>query len=402
MERKHSHHIKTSSRSRHRLTRRRSGHRVKVASTPSAPDMLARGVIMISFLLIGIGIMYTPSSASHKAVSSTPTITEAIPLATPIPDTTAEPVALAEPTDSAMPGTSPATPVSVPTMVSLPTPLPIKPAVPVPTETPVPTGTPVPNPTPVGEIDIIHNVDVPFDWYMGQGYMYQGAFEPAAQTNCGPASVAMATRFTSGNTIQATPEQIRDLIPNRAGKNEGMYLSDELVAMEHFDLPHRKLSFEQVEEALARGHIVQASVVMSEIEYNPGANTFPERISGRYYKYESGHSIIIKGLVEESRTGQRFFIVYDPNVWHTNPKYFYGGDERYPKGRDRLYRYEQVEAAYIEAVEYLATPDWPITPTPEMVESYTTSTPETATVWCPSAGSGLVDVFWCDAASTAE
>lgn len=269
---------------------------------------------------------------------------------------------------------------------------------------------PTPGPTSTHEPPVVHNIHAPIDWYVWQGYWQGGVLEPGAKFNCGPATIAMALRYGSNNALRLTPEEVRDTIPHKRGKQEGMYHTDLAIALDYWEMPWRKVSsLEEIEQAIAQNHIVVASVRMSKIRHADasapiqvcGADGICTAISGRYSDYEGQHAVVVKGFVEDRTSGQRYVVVYDPDVWGGNATYYYMGDTRFPKGLDRLYPYKEFQdALYAQrprALEILATPWEPIEyidPQSGVVlaaEQDIISSP----FWCAEQQGEVSHVEWC-------
>lgn len=265
-------------------------------------------------------------------------------------------------------------------------------------------------PTTTAQPHVVHDIHAPIDWYVWQGYWNDDELEPGAKFNCGPATVAMALRYGSNNALQLTPEEVRDTIPNKRGKQEGMLHTDMVVALDYWEMPWRKVtSMEEIEQAIARDHIVVASVRMSKIRHadeNPPLQACtPDQtcvaISGRYSSYEGQHAVVVKGFVEERATGQRYVVVYDPDVWGGNVNYYYLSDARFPKGLNRLYPYEEFrDALYARrprALEILATPWEPIEyidPQSGVVIAAERSV-NSSPFWCSPQEGDVSNVGWC-------
>jgi hypothetical protein len=79
-------------------------------------------------------------------------------------------------------------------------------------------------------------------------------------------------------------------------------------------------------EQLNNGKIIIVNVNMKDFTYNSNEE---QRID-RFYSYNSGHFLIIKGY--KNVDGNIFFEVYDPNNWHLT---YQDGTS---KGKDRYYR----------------------------------------------------------------
>jgi hypothetical protein len=252
-------------------------------------------------------------------------------------------------------------------------------------------------------LDVVYDIQAPFAWYVWQGYQRDGQLEPGAKVNCGPATVAMALRYGSNNMIQVSPEEVRDMIPRRAGTLSGMVLVDLVTALDQWQVPTRRLrTLPEIAAAIANDHIVLINLHMSaiapeqeEVSSAPGA--LLPTITGRYYEYDQQHGLVLKGIVRDSQTGRRYFVVYDPNVWAGNPIYYYHGDARYPKGLNRLYAYDQLAAAmqpphFFEAIEILATPAQPIPVAEPILREPVTVTP----AWCYQTPADVADLVWCE------
>ncbi len=277
------------------------------------------------------------------------------------------------------------------------------------TTAPHATSTLPPPPTATPRPLVIHDIEAPIDWYVWQGYWRDGELEMGAKFNCGPAAVAMALRYASNNALQLTPEEVRDLIPHKQGKAEGMLPEDLLFALDHWEVPWRSLTrLEEIEQAITRNHVVLVSVRMSKISATDDAppvwacagEGVCEVVSGRYYTYEGQHAVIAKGMVQDSRTGQRYVVVYDPNVWGGNEHYYYQGNVQYPKGLNRLYPYEEFEAAFYaqrpKALEILATPWEPIAvPEAASVTSPASQPVQSQPFWCYQLGRDVGELGWC-------
>lgn len=257
------------------------------------------------------------------------------------------------------------------------------------------------------QMAVIHDIQAPIDWYVWQGYWNSdGQLEPGASYNCGPAAVAMALRYGSNNALHLTPEQVRDAIPRVRSQQKGTYPADLQVALSYWFIPWREVtSLEGILQAIAQDHIVLTSVDMDKVspEYLgtsvqvclPDERCLP--ISGRYYDYQGRHVVVAKGIVQDSRTGQRYVVVYDPNVWGWNRAYYYLDDQRFPKGLNRLYRYEEFEQAFrstgFPAIEILATPWQPIAitlPTDAVVQPV-----DSVPFWCSQVKGDVAEPGWC-------
>jgi hypothetical protein len=311
------------------------------------------------------------------------------------------------------------------TSTALPTQTPTIAPVPTATARPrlTPTTVPLLTPTPTETWTAIHDIQAPFDWYVWQGQLRPDkTLQFSAATNCGPSVVSMAVRYASNNTIRPTPEDVRTVIPRIRGTTDGTYPEDEIVALQHWQIPWRDIeTLAEIEQAIAANHIVLISLDMVHI--SPGADlvevsscedetclqingqayaytNMTDIITGRYNPYTGRHAVVIKGVVIDD-DGKKYFVVYDPNVWtNGGTRYYYLGDERYPRGMNRLYAYDEVERGFVKsfkAQEILATPWNPITSanaqSPETLQPIPTISHP---FWCYQANSTHVQVRWCN------
>ncbi|MDO5717152.1 MAG: C39 family peptidase [Tissierellia bacterium] len=184
--------------------------------------------------------------------------------------------------------------------------------------------TPTPDPKPVDQ-DVHVSSNRPWDWYMDQGYtgQYSG-------NNCGPTSVAMVMKWLDRYSRE-TGKTVRDWYPNNGDwwstnmitsyfRNHGVSYSS-----------RRYYGTSTVTNAIDNGNIVLVCMTMEAVSrnYNPRYSN-----KGKFYSYDSGHFLIIKGYKKEG--GTLYFEVYDPNNWGMT----YSNGQ--PMGKDRLYLASEV------------------------------------------------------------
>jgi hypothetical protein len=256
----------------------------------------------------------------------------------------------------------------------------------------------------------VHDIRAPIDWYVWQGYWRDGQLEAGAKFNCGPASVAMALRYSTNNALRLTPDQIRDLIPRVQGQyDKGTYPADLAVVLDRWQVPWREVtSMDEIAQAIAQNHIVIVPVDMDHISDGrvaPAVQACSQEqascipISGRFNDYQGRHVVVAKGIVQDSQNGQKYVVVYDPNVWDGNTTYYYRNDSRYPRGLNRLYAYEEFERAFqsttFHAIEVLATP-WSPVELPDAAASTGEPPPaRSAPFWCYQAQGEVAHIHWC-------
>ncbi len=166
-----------------------------------------------------------------------------------------------------------------------------------------------------------------YNWYIDQGYTGW-----ASDSNCGPSSSVMAEKWYNPNA-NATAEMARNRYPMNGGwwstNTVSQYLNDEGV-------PNRTVYYSgenTLTSVLDRGNIAIICVNTGYI----GFNNNPYSNIGRFYQYEGGHFLIVKGYVYQNN--RLYFEVYDPNNWGET----YSNGQ--PKGKDRLYPANEVSTS---------------------------------------------------------
>ncbi len=163
------------------------------------------------------------------------------------------------------------------------------------------------------------NNDRDYDWYVDQA-----ATGVHAGNNCGPSSIEMAAKWYNEDT-KATAEKAR----KKFRSSGGWWYSDDINnALELYDIPYKIIALESdidLRNIIDQGSIAIINNSMGYIPYNNNNN---ERIN-RFYTFDSGHYLIIKGYVVAD--GALYFEVYDPNNWYESY------DDGEPKGKDRFY-----------------------------------------------------------------
>jgi PKD repeat protein len=172
----------------------------------------------------------------------------------------------------------------------------------------------------VSPIPSRHAWEPDYDWYKTQ-------FGTGITGNCGPATVAMASYWSSG--IDTSVASIRSEI--------GMPHANGAIAFAHMEkpldnrgVPHslrRVGSPEDLRDVIDRDGICIVLIDTSRIEHvggDPRSN-----LIGRYYWESTGHYLVVKGYTLDGR----YFIVYDPipSDWRSNGL-------RYPDGASMLGR----------------------------------------------------------------
>jgi len=159
----------------------------------------------------------------------------------------------------------------------------------------------------------------PYSWYIDQGNT--GYY---SNNNCGPSSTTMALKWYNRN-FSKTAEDAR----NTYLENGGWWTTTDVT--NYLRLNNTRYSVINssgegtLKNTLKQGNIAILCIDTSYLRYN--ANS--EQRVGRFYDYQGGHFIVIKGYIVVD--GKTYFEVYDPNNW----------DETYSdgqaKGQDRYY-----------------------------------------------------------------
>ncbi len=177
------------------------------------------------------------------------------------------------------------------------------------------------------------------DWYRYQGE--QSSFDPFGNesSNCGPASVAMAIAWATG--LHLPVREIRQII----GTN-GYTTTDQLGgALTQWGVRHERSvsNAADIRAALTRGNIAIVGLAMGAVSPGrdiEGASADPGLRTGSYTASSMMHFIVVKGITPDGT----HFIVHDPNVWGRSPSPQYWYSDGSAKGKDRLYRMNEVEA----------------------------------------------------------
>ncbi len=175
------------------------------------------------------------------------------------------------------------------------------------------------------------------DWYRYQGEASSFDAWGNEGSNCGPASVAMAIKWVTGLDLP-----VRD-IRGYLGEN-GVTTLDQLTRLlTHWGVRYRYsiADAEDIKAVLARGNVALVGLSMSAISPGAdfeGASASPQLRTGRYSDFAGLHWLLVKGTTPDGR----YFIVHDPNVWGRPDNHRYWYSDGSPKGKDRLYRVDEV------------------------------------------------------------
>ena len=163
-----------------------------------------------------------------------------------------------------------------------------------------------------------------YDWYINQ--IGSGADE---YINCGPACAVMAAKWSDRN-FNETVLDARNSFPDVL--NQWWFYRHIRDYLEYNDVSITYSYSFNLNDAISyldNGRIIIANIRAGDISYGDDNSG-----TGRFYSYDEGHFIILKGYY--TIDGNTYFEVYDP---FTINEYYGDGS---PKGRDRLYPANEV------------------------------------------------------------
>ncbi|MBU1220876.1 C39 family peptidase [Myxococcota bacterium] len=170
-----------------------------------------------------------------------------------------------------------------------------------------------------------------YEWYrtqMGTG--------PAEGSNCGPTSVAMASHWWD-EAFNTSVETIRSTIT--PGDTGWWYTNHIEQALTNLGTPWRILeaSKQNILDTLDNGSVLLICINMG---YITQAMVPAETHYNRFYSYDSGHFLIVKGYIDDGQ----WLIVHDPNNWSGD---YYDANQTMPMGLDRYYHVDEVVASML-------------------------------------------------------
>ena len=169
-----------------------------------------------------------------------------------------------------------------------------------------------------------------YDWYIDQGLTGEHSND-----NCGPASAVMAMKWIDEDFMGTAEEARQQFIPEGGWwftSTIAEYFDSHGLDYSYwdFDLEDKARGIEDLKGLIESGNIVLLCVDIGYVsyEYEEGL-----RIN-RFYGYDDGHFIIVKGYVEvDDRT---YFEVYDSNNWEMTY------EDGSPLGKARYYDAEEL------------------------------------------------------------
>lgn len=158
-----------------------------------------------------------------------------------------------------------------------------------------------------------------YDWYIDQEHTGD-----ANNNNCGPASAVMAAKFQN-QALKTTAEEARNLYP----KDNGWWSTGDISNFFTLNNIDNEIDdfdgYHEIKATIDQGDIVLVCIDTTYISANDQLNDQ----TGRFYGYQGGHFLVIKGY--KKIDGNFYFEVYDPNNWSELQE---NGTE---KGLDRYY-----------------------------------------------------------------
>ena len=163
------------------------------------------------------------------------------------------------------------------------------------------------------------------DWYIDQANTGEHSND-----NCGPSSVTMAGKWFNKGSFTHTAEDARNSYRPEGG---WWYTDDIMNYLDDVKVPYFVIEYtneDDLLDAVFDGNIILICNNMGYIKRNYNPN---ERV-GRFYQFNSGHFLILKGI--RLVDGKWYIESYDPNSW----------DKRYSsgeiKGLDRYYSLDEL------------------------------------------------------------
>lgn len=159
-----------------------------------------------------------------------------------------------------------------------------------------------------------------YDWYIDQGNTGS-----ASNNNCGPSCAVMTMKWLSSN-FAGTVEDARNIYPENGGwwKTNNISNFFDLNGVNNYSI-NQTVNETQLKKQIKQGNIAILCINTTYLPYNKNSE---ERV-GRFYTYEGGHFIIVKGY--RVVDGKTYFEVYDSNNFN---KVYQNGQQ---KGKDRYY-----------------------------------------------------------------
>jgi hypothetical protein len=158
-----------------------------------------------------------------------------------------------------------------------------------------------------------------YDWYLDQAHTGEHSI-----SNCGPTSVAMAAKWAD-EAFDGTAEEARDDFRPEGG---WWYGEDIEGSLKKFKIDYDTV---MIEDAYTLKSIIDSgkiAIINNSMGYIT-RETDTEAHTNRFYDFDSGHYLILKGYAQVDQT--TYFEFYDPNNWDMT---YVDGT---PMGKDRYY-----------------------------------------------------------------
>lgn len=167
-----------------------------------------------------------------------------------------------------------------------------------------------------------HSYEPPYNWYKTQ-------FATGINGNCGPASVAMAIHWATGEDVPVEKVRSEIGIPHRDGAINFSHMFPSFKKR-RINASHTFVNNPgDVKNIIDRGNI--AIVVFKTRNISKTKGDVKKNLIGRYYDDLTGHYCIIKGYTLDGK----YFIVYDPipSDWSENKARYADGVSMIGKNR---------------------------------------------------------------------
>lgn len=158
-----------------------------------------------------------------------------------------------------------------------------------------------------------------YDWYLDQAHTGDHSI-----SNCGPTSVVMAAKWAD-ESFEGTAEEARDAFRPEGG---WWYGEDIEGSLKRYDIDYDTV---MIEDAYTLKSIIDSgkiAIINNSMGYITRETDSEARIN-RFYDFDSGHYLILKGYAQVDQ--KTYFEFYDPNNWDMT---YVDGT---PMGKDRYY-----------------------------------------------------------------
>lgn len=176
-------------------------------------------------------------------------------------------------------------------------------------------------------IPSVYSYEPIYDWYKTQ-------YNTGIPGNCGPACVAMAIYWSTGEDISVEEVRLKIGFPVLDGGINYEHMGNVLFP----EIPMHEVylhNFKDIKKIIDEGNIF---IILFNTIWITFESNYKNIFFGRYYRENAGHYVIVKGYSED----QKYVIVYDPM-----PSSWNGNESRYSDnytmiGKNRYYRVSEL------------------------------------------------------------